>query len=192
MTGWTTREADVLVRLQRGPGGHPVVLSTARGLSHVGEHAAGWLALAGTGWLFDRRRRRGWAVVGAAAFCSHAASVLIKRIVRRPRPHDERIRIGVGTPSSLSFPSSHAASTTATMLTVSWLLGRRAPLALVPAMMLSRMILGVHYPTDVAAGAVLGAATAGAFVQHERRAERAGADPGLGPAGCGSRREAEK
>ena len=47
----------------------------------------------------------------AAAFVSHALSVVVKRIVQRKRPHDPRIQVGVKTPSELSFPSSHATST---------------------------------------------------------------------------------
>ena len=38
--------------------------------------------------------------------------------------------------------------------------GRKAPLLGVPVMMASRMVLGVHYPTDTAVGAAIGAATA--------------------------------
>jgi membrane-associated phospholipid phosphatase len=40
------------------------------------------------------------------------------------------------------------------------LLRSRAPLAVVPVMALSRLVLGVHYPTDVAIGSALGAGVA--------------------------------
>jgi membrane-associated phospholipid phosphatase len=66
----------------------------------------------------------------------------------------------VGTPSRLSFPSAHATSTTAAAALYGRLLGRRLVPVLVPPMALSRLVLGVHYPTDVAAGALLGAAVA--------------------------------
>ncbi len=97
--------------------------------------------------------------MGAAAFTAHAASVVIKRIVRRQRPHDPRIVVGVGTPSSLSFPSSHATSTAAALVALSRISGSKAPLAGIPVMMASRLVLGVHYPTDVCAGVALGVAT---------------------------------
>lgn len=145
--------------------GYPGVIPTARALSHFGEHALGWMGLGLVGMLVDKRRRGQWGTVIAAAFISHAASVVIKRIVRRKRPHDERIVVGVGTPSKLSFPSSHATSTTAAL----WMLAKitKSPLPLlgVPVMMFSRMVLGVHYPTDVLAGAVVGAATAEAVAR---------------------------
>lgn len=163
------KEADALVALQGVTSGIPGVVPAARTLSLVGEHAAGWLLLAGVGAVVDTSRRRQWLGLGAAAFTTHAASVVIKRMVRRPRPHDERIRIGVKTPSQLSFPSSHATSTTAAMLYLSRILGASWPLSVVPIMMMSRMVLGVHYPTDVTAGALLGAAGAEIIRKAERQ-----------------------
>lgn len=115
---------------------------------------------AAVGAGIDKRRREGWVRVGAAAFLAHAASVVLKRIVRRKRPDYPYVRVGVKTPSTLSFPSSHATSTTAFLVAVSRLTGRKAPLLGVPVMMASRMVLGVHYPTDTAVGAAIGAATA--------------------------------
>lgn len=153
-----SREADLLVDLQGAIGDIPGILPFARGLSHFGEHSLGWFGLAGLGAVASKSKRP-WLELGAAAFISHAASVVIKRIVRRPRPHDPRINIGVKTPSKLSFPSSHATSTSASLVMLA-LHGRKWPLLGIPVMMISRMVLGVHYPTDVAAGAVLGAGTA--------------------------------
>jgi len=120
----------------------------------------GWMGSAAVGAGIDKRRREGWVRVGAAAFLAHAASVVLKRIVRRKRPDYPYVRVGVKTPSTLSFPSSHATSTTAFLVAVSSLTGRKAPLLGVPVMMASRMVLGVHYPTDTAVGAAIGAATA--------------------------------
>lgn len=158
--GAATGEAAVLIAVQKSLAGVPGVLPAARAMSFFGEHAAGWMALAAIGAAADAERRRGWTVVGVSAFASHAASVLIKRVVRRKRPHHPGIRVGVGTPSKLSFPSSHATSTTAALVAISRMGLGRAPLAGVPAIMLSRLVLGVHYPTDVLAGAALGWTTA--------------------------------
>lgn len=155
-------EADALVRLQ-AVAATPSTLAFARGLSHFGEHALGWMGLGALGMLIDASRRRQWAKVILAAFISHAASVVLKRIVRRKRPHDPRIAIGVGTPSKLSFPSSHATSTTAALVMLAKITKNPLPLVGIPVMMCSRMILGVHYPTDVCAGALLGAVTAEAI-----------------------------
>ena len=166
------RESDVLVKIQDTLYEVPATLPVARGLSHFGEHALGWVALGAVGALVDRERRAPWLAVSGSAFLSHAASVVLKRVVRRKRPHDPRIRVGVGTPSKLSFPSSHATSTTAALVAVSRIVRSPWPLAGVPVMMLSRMVLGVHYPTDVAAGATLGAATAEAVCRAVDKRER--------------------
>ncbi|WAC57810.1 phosphatase PAP2 family protein [Gordonia sp. SL306] len=174
--GPTSGEAGLLVGLQTAIADRPGVVPAARGLSHFGEHSLGWLAVAGSGAALAHRRgdtdaRRRWIEAGVGAFGAHAASVVIKRVIRRPRPSHPDIRIGVSTPSKLSFPSSHATSTTAAAI----LIGRAAglppaalPAALVPPMLLSRLVLGVHYPTDVLAGAAIGAASAAAVMAGDR------------------------
>ena len=135
------------------------VQTISRGMSHFGEHALGWMGTAAVGALVDKQRRRQWVGMGVSAFTAHAASVVLKRVVRRPRPHDPAIRIGVGTPSQLSFPSSHATSSTAALVSLADLSGSKLPLVGVPAMAMSRLVLGVHYPTDVIVGSVIGLVT---------------------------------
>jgi membrane-associated phospholipid phosphatase len=161
-------EVRTLQAIQRHVGRAPVVRA-ARGLSLFGEHAAGWLVLGGLGALLDRSRRRDWLTAAAGVAAAHGASIAAKRVVRRQRPLDPRVRVFVGTPSRLSFPSAHATSTTAAAVLYGRLLGRPLVLALVPPMALSRLVLGVHYPTDVAAGAALGAAVAAAAPRAARR-----------------------
>lgn len=156
-------ETRVLEFIQGAIADKPGVMPLARGFSHAGEHAAAWLALGVVGMIADEKRRTQWGILTGAAFGSHAASVILKRIVHRPRPHGPRVRIGVKTPSKLSFPSSHATSTTAAMIELSRITGSRVPLTVIPLMMLSRMTVGVHYPTDVAAGALLGGISAEAI-----------------------------
>ncbi|EGD54098.1 phosphoesterase PA-phosphatase related protein [Gordonia neofelifaecis NRRL B-59395] len=177
-----TGEAAVLVAVQSAIADRPGVLEGARGLSHFGEHSLGWLALAGAGAYAAHRRgdvtaRRRYLEAGAGAFVAHAASVVIKRVIRRKRPSHPDIRVGVGTPSKLSFPSSHATSTTAAAILLGRATGSPAaqvlvPAAVVPPMLLSRLVLGVHYPSDVAAGALVGAVTAGAVIAADANARK--------------------
>lgn len=162
-------ESRVLEAIQGALYDVPGVVPAARGLSHFGEHALGWMALAGIAAAVDKPRRRQWGAVGLSAFGAHAASVILKRIVRRRRPDYGYVRVGVATPSALSFPSSHATSTSAFLHGAARVLGTRAPLLGVPVMMTSRMVLGVHYPSDTAFGAALGAATAGVVMRLERK-----------------------
>lgn len=129
-------------------------------LSHVGEHALGWMAIATAGMVVDPARRGRWAMVGVGSFGAHATSVVVKRVVRRRRPDHPSVAVGVGTPSKLSFPSSHATSTTAFALLAGAVTGVPVAPALVPVMLASRLVLGVHYPSDVVAGAAVGAGCA--------------------------------
>jgi membrane-associated phospholipid phosphatase len=136
----------------------PRVVAAARGMSHFGEHALGWLVLGALGALVDRRCRRDWLLSCVAVATAHGTSIALKRVVRRHRPADPSVAVLAGTPSQLSFPSSHATSTTTAAILYSALLGRRLSPLLVPPMLISRLVLGVHYPSDVLVGSALGAA----------------------------------
>ena len=141
--------------------GRDTVVASARALSHFGEHAAGWLLIGAVATIrCEAPQRREWATATGSVFLAHAAAVIVKRIVRRPRPQDLRVRVLVKTPSRLSFPSAHVTSTTAAAVSYGRLLRPGAASVILPAvavsMGISRMVLGVHFPTDVAAAAALG------------------------------------
>ncbi|WP_461080046.1 phosphatase PAP2 family protein [Streptomyces deserti] len=138
-------------------GGDPRVATAARALSWAGEHAALWIAAGLTGAAVDGARRGAWLRGTALTAGAHLASMGVKRIVRRPRPaHVEPL---VRTAGRHSFPSSHATSAAAAAVAFGTL-GAYAVPPLAAAMCLSRLVVGVHYPSDVAAGAALGALTA--------------------------------
>lgn len=83
-----------------------------------------------------------------------------KHLFNRTRPFlwDAEIAPLIKTPSSSSFPSGHSATAAAGALTLSVLYPALAPAFVVAGLLvaLSRVYLGVHYPFDVLAGAIIG------------------------------------
>ncbi len=156
-----TRIDHAVLRTTRRALGHTPAVPVARGLSHFGEHALGWLALGAAGWATGRRRDE-WVSGAAGVVAAHAAGVVVKRVVRRVRPSLEDVPPLVGTPSRLSFPSAHSCSTAAAAVGFGPMLGGPPMAAVTVVMLVSRVLLGVHYPSDVLAGAALGAGVASA------------------------------
>jgi membrane-associated phospholipid phosphatase len=99
------------------------------------------------------------AVVGAPG-----APIAVKLVVRPHRPSDPSVQVPVGTPSGLSFPSAHATWTTTAAVLYGGMLGRPLIPVLVSPVLVSRLVLGVHYPSDVLVGSALGV-TIGAGVR---------------------------
>jgi len=92
---------------------------------------------------------------------SYGLNYAVKLTVRRPRPQLDELPPLTPVVSKLSFPSAHATTSFAAAAMYSRALPPAAPLLYGAAAMfaISRPYLGVHYPSDVLAGAVLGTAT---------------------------------
>jgi len=154
--------ADVrLYRLMR-TAARPPALGPVERFSALGEHAVGWLVLGAAGMAVDRRRRRRWRRALVTVGGTYALNTAIKGVFRRKRPALEDLPALIATPTALSFPSAHASSSFAAARAYSGLLPAAPLYATATAMALSRVYLGVHYPTDIAAGAVLGTLTGSA------------------------------
>lgn len=142
-----------------------------KGLTTSANHSVLWLVIAAV--LAGKKgptRRAGLRGAVAIAGASASANLVAKRLFPRRRPVaalvPERRRL-TDRPDSSSFPSGHAASATAFATAVA-MEHPRAGLALAPlagAVAYSRVHTGVHWPSDVAAGAVLGLGAAAA-TQH--------------------------
>jgi membrane-associated phospholipid phosphatase len=123
-----------------------------------------WIAIAaGLGATGDKRARRA-ALRGlvSVAIASSTANVIVKGLTRRNRPALDIpvVRLKIPAPRSSSFPSGHSASAAAFATGVALEMPSLAlPIgALAAAVGTSRVVNGVHYPSDVLAGFAIGTA----------------------------------
>jgi undecaprenyl-diphosphatase len=124
-----------------------------------------WIALALAAALVDGDRRARWIRTAPVAPAAVGLNFLVKVAVRRERPRLRRLPPLASAPSQLSFPSAHATASLAAATAMGRVSpGARIPLyALAGAVCLTRPYLGMHYPSDVLAGAALGIAIGAAW-----------------------------
>lgn len=105
-------------------------------------------------------RYAGVTMLFCLAFAWLITEPVIKNIVQRPRPFEEieALTVLVAKPTSYSFPSGHSCSSFACAYALTRTYGKRGAWFYIPAALiaLSRLYVGVHYPTDVLTGAIAG------------------------------------
>lgn len=132
-----------------------------RVLSALGDMGAVWIAVAVV-FLCARRDWRKKLLPAVALLLSLlVTNLVLKNLIHRIRPYDafSALHILVGPERDFSFPSGHASSSFA----AAWALWRGdskrygvPALILATLISLSRLYVGVHYPTDVLCGALIG------------------------------------
>lgn len=146
-----------LLRLARTRGHTPTAERVVSRFSKLGQHAGIWLGMGLAGGAIDAERRSEWRRATATVAGVYALNTAIKQVVGRPRPELPDLPALTGTPTALSFPSAHASTAFAGAVVYSRTGLPTTPLyALATGLALSRLYLGVHYPSDVVAGAALG------------------------------------
>jgi len=129
-------------------------------VSRLGEQAMLWYAICALGALVDAERRPVYRRAARTVAGAYVLSQAIKIAVRRPRPKLEGLPPLSGTWSDRSYPSVHSATSFAAARMLSPALPAVPLYAVAAALALSRPYLGLHSPSDILAGAALGAAVA--------------------------------
>jgi len=124
-----------------------------------------WLAISCLGFAFDSGGRSVYTRAGRVIVIAYLANIALKQIFRRRRPLLEELPYLSTTVSALSYPSAHATTSFAAARVLGGRLPSKPLYACAIAMGLSRPYVGVHYPSDIAAGALLGTATADWFAR---------------------------
>lgn len=137
----------------------PTAERIGKGLGLLGEYGVVWLVIGIVLAFIDTDNSDDWLVAGILGPVAIGVNFAVKLIVRRPRPVLEGLPPLGGAPSSLSFPSAHATSSFACATAMTRIAPEAAVLyVLAFAIAVCRPYLGMHYPSDVLGGIVLGIA----------------------------------
>lgn len=142
----------------------------------LGDAGILWIALSLAMLLYKPTRRAGTLALCAMILGLLITNVTIKSLVERARPWLALPLTPLVTEKDPnSFPSGHTCAAFAAglvwMRTLPWGWGRAAAVVLAVLMGLSRLYVGVHYPTDVLAGALIGSLCAWAVWKRYQRFE---------------------
>ncbi|HCM27068.1 MAG: hypothetical protein A2Z99_20055 [Treponema sp. GWB1_62_6] len=144
--------------------GNPVLTTVMKAITFTGSEIAYLAAIPFIFWCYDERK----GLRLATAFLLSAwVNCSLKEVWRQPRPYELDPSVGMAVENSFGLPSGHAqGSATFWGIIAGWM---RSPYGIVFAIAMplvvgfSRIYLGVHFPTDVVAGWLLGAGVLGLY-----------------------------
>jgi undecaprenyl-diphosphatase len=123
--------------------------------------------------LGKERERKVLVIVIFVALMSDFTTDILKNVIHRIRPCNALpdVRILVGCTKSFSFPSGHATNLFAVATYLSYNYRRYSPFFFLMAVIVaySRIYVGVHYPLDIAGGALVGGVGALLVIEVDKR-----------------------
>lgn len=128
--------------------------------SWIGDYAIIWIALGAFLIIFRKTRKGGFDMLISMAVAAVISNLILKNILARPRPFlaIDELTLIISPLNSFSFPSGHACSSFAAATALALTFRGKGALAFIPAAMISfsRIYVGIHYPSDVLCGALIG------------------------------------
>jgi undecaprenyl-diphosphatase len=149
-----------LFRLLRTRGHAPPVERAVVAYSRLGEHGLLWYVIALLGLVLHPAGRPHYKRALRLVLAAYVLNTLVKLGIRRARPALEDLPPLLPTATQLSYPSAHASTSFAAAQALSPVMPSAPLRVAAAAMAISRPYLGVHYPSDVLAGAAFGWALA--------------------------------
>ena len=131
-------------------------------VTHLGDEGYLWIALGVVLLCFKKTRTAGVAVLLSLLLDLIVVNMTLKDLVARPRPFvvNDAIQTLIQKPRAYaSFPSGHTSGSFATAFALYQGLPKKfgiSALVLAGLISISRLYVGVHYPTDVLGGVVVG------------------------------------
>lgn len=153
-------EADILLWIQNNIR-NDVLTPIFKFITTLGNAGVIWIVLS-VGLLIPKKTRRvGVLALVSLLFSALIDNVILKNVVARTRPYDviEGLTSLVGAQKDYSFPSGHTGSAFAAAGVMFRGLPKKfgIPILVFACLMgLSRLYVGVHYPSDVLGGAMIG------------------------------------
>ncbi len=160
ITAITALDRDILFFVQENLRSAPLDF-LMKIITTLGNAGLLWIAACVLLMAFQKYRAEGIACSAALIFEVILVNGILKNLFMRIRPYDafSELTILISVPHDFSFPSGHAGSSFAVAVVILLLLPRRLGISAIIAatlISLSRIYVGVHYPTDILAGALTG------------------------------------
>lgn len=173
IANFLTLDGSILIWIQENLRG--VMDSFMVFYTHLGDGGVLWLAICVVMCIFSETRRTGYMALSSMAFGVICTNVILKNVFNRVRPYEvvSGLSTLIGAQHDSSFPSGHTTAAFAVAMIVAryaperWMIAGVSVLAILMAF--SRLYVGVHYPSDIIGGILVGIFCAWLSVVFEKK-----------------------